>query len=266
MLEPRRAIPPEFNGAQRPSTGAVGDYRGIEVSEMNQQPASDAFVELADTLVDDFDVVEFLHTVTARCAEVLGVAAAGVLLTDQRGALQVVAASTEQTRLLELLQLQTNRGPCPECFHSGRPIAVPDLSAAADRWPRFVEEARAAGFSAVHAIPMRLRADVIGALNLFSRELGHLDQDTLRLAQALADVATIGLLQARAIRQSEILAEQLQTALNSRIVIEQAKGVIAERRSLDVDQALEVLRRGARDHNRRLSELARAVVDGFAIL
>jgi transcriptional regulator with GAF, ATPase, and Fis domain len=229
---------------------------------MNQLPVSDVFVELADTLVDDFDVVEFLHLVSARCADVLGVSAAGVLLADQRGDLRVVAASTEQTRLLELLQLQTNRGPCPECFHTGQPVDVPDLAAARDRWPQFVEQAEADGFCAVHAVPMRLRAEVIGALNLFSKRPGGLDQQTARLAQALADVATIGLLQARAIRHSEILAEQLQTALNSRIAIEQAKGVIAERRGLDMDDSFDLLRRAARDRNRRLSELARAVVDG----
>jgi GAF domain-containing protein len=226
----------------------------------------EAFVELADTLVDDFDVMDFLHQVTVRCAEVLGVAAAGVLLTDQRGALRVVAASTEKTRLLELLQLQTDQGPCPECFHTGRPIAVPDLSTAASRWPRFVVEAGEIGFTSVYALPMRLRTDVIGALNLFGKEPGALDEDTIRLAQALADVATIGLLQARAIRQRDTLAEQLQTALNSRIVIEQAKGVIAERRRVDMDESFTLLRGTARTTNRRLSELARAVVDGSEIL
>jgi GAF domain-containing protein len=229
---------------------------------MTDRLVAEAFVELADTLVDDFDVLDFLHQVTVRCAQVLGVAAAGVLLTDQRGALRVVAASTEQTRLLELLQLQTDQGPCPECFHTGRAIAVADLSAATDRWPRFVAEARQSGFASVHALPMRLRTDVIGALNLFGDRPGALDEDTIRLAQALADVATIGLLQARAIRQRETLAEQLQTALNSRIVIEQAKGVVAERRGVDMDQSFTLLRSGARATNRRLSELARAVVDG----
>jgi transcriptional regulator with GAF, ATPase, and Fis domain len=133
---------------------------------MNDRQVAAAFVELADTLVDDFDVVDFLHQVTVRCAEVLGVSAAGVLLTDQRGALRVVAASTERTRLLELLQTQTDQGPCPECFHTGRPVAVADLSAAtaASRWPRFVAEARQIGFVSVFALPMRLRTDVIGAL------------------------------------------------------------------------------------------------------
>ena len=189
---------------------------------MSERLVAEAFVELADTLVDDFDVMDFLHQVTVRCAQVLGVSAAGVLLADQRGALRVAAASTEQTRLLELLQLQTDQGPCPECFHTGRPIAVADLSAATNRWPRFTAEARRAGFASVHALPMRLRTDIIGALNLFGSRPGALDQDTLRLGQALADVATIGLLQARAIHHRETVAEQLQTALNSRIIIEQA--------------------------------------------
>jgi transcriptional regulator with GAF, ATPase, and Fis domain len=231
---------------------------------MSERQLAEAFVALADTLVDDFDVVDFLHELTVRCAQVLGVSAAGVLLTDQRGALRVVAASTEQTRLLELLQSQTNQGPCPECFHTGRPVAVADLStpAAMGRWPRFVVEARQIGFASVHALPMRLRTDVIGALNLFGTRPGALDEKTTRLAQALADVATIGLLQARAIRSREVLAEQLQTALNSRVVIEQAKGVIAEHHQVDVDRSFTLLRSTARTTNRRLSELARAVVDG----
>jgi len=233
---------------------------------MSERQLAEAFVALADTLVDDFDVVDFLHELTVRCAQVLDVSAAGVLLADQRGALRVVAASTEQTRLLELLQLQTDQGPCPECFHTGRPIAVADLSTATSRWPRFVAAARAAGFASVHAVPMRLRTDVIGALNLFGTRPGALDEATLRLGQALADVATIGLLQARAIRQRDTLAEQLQTALNSRIVIEQAKGVLAERRHVDMDQSFTLLRSTARTRNRRLSELARAVVEGSETL
>ena len=229
---------------------------------MNERLMTKVFVELADTLIDDFDVVDFLHELTVRSAELLGIAAAGVLLTDQRGALRVVAASTEQTRLLELLQSQTDQGPCVECFHTGRPVAVADLSTATQRWPRFVAEARQVGFASVHTVPMRLRTEVIGALNLFRTELGSLGEDTIRLAQALADIATIGLLQARAIRHRETLAEQLQTALNSRIVIEQAKGVIAERRHLDMDQSFTLLRGVARARNLRLSDLARAIVDG----
>jgi len=230
---------------------------------MTDRQLAEVFVEFADTLVDEFDVVDFLHQVTVRCAEVLQVSAAGVLLHDQRNALRVVAASTERTRMLELLQSQTDEGPCAECFHTGRPVSVPDL-AATRRWPRFESAARQAGFVSVHALPMRLRSDVIGALNLFNATTGALADDTLRLGQALADVATIGLLQARTIRHRETLAEQLQTALNSRIIIEQAKGVLAERRQIDMGEAFALLRGSARSGNRQLSELARAVVEGSA--
>jgi transcriptional regulator with GAF, ATPase, and Fis domain len=233
---------------------------------MDNRQLAEAFVELADTLVADFDVVDFLHQMTARCAEVLGVSAAGVLLTDQRGALKVVAASTERTRLLELLQLQSDQGPCTDCFHTGRRVVVADLSAEAGRWPRVAAEARQLGIASVHALPMRLRGDVIGTLSLFGSRPGALDAETLRLAQALADVATIGILQARSISHGEALAEQLQTALDSRILIEQAKGVIAERRRLDMDESFALLRGAARSGNRRLSELARAVVDGVEVL
>jgi transcriptional regulator with GAF, ATPase, and Fis domain len=233
---------------------------------MREQQLAGAFVELADTLVDDFDLIDFLSRLTARCVDLLDVSAAGLLLADQRGALQVVAASTERTRLLELLQLQTDQGPCPECFHTGQPVAVPELAVATDRWPAFVAEARQIGFASVYAAPMRLRTEVIGALNLFDIRPGPLPDDTIRLGQALADVATIGLLQARAITRRDTLTEQLQTALNSRVLIEQAKGVLAERRQLDMEQAFGLLRSTARDTNRRLSELARAVVDGTATL
>jgi transcriptional regulator with GAF, ATPase, and Fis domain len=229
---------------------------------MDERQLAEAFVEIADTLVDDFDLIEFLHRVTARCAEVLEVSAAGLLLTDQRGALRVVAASTEQTRLLELLELQTDEGPSAECFHNGRSVAVADLSGTSGRWPRFAAEALHIGFASTHALPMRLRTDVIGALNLFSTQQGALPAETIRLGQALADVATIALLQARAISHRDTVAEQLQTALNSRIIIEQAKGVIAERRRLDMDGSFTLLRSAARTSNRRLSEVARAVVDG----
>jgi transcriptional regulator with GAF, ATPase, and Fis domain len=228
---------------------------------MSEQQLAEAFVEMADTLVDDFDLIDFLHVLTDRCVRLLNVSAAGLLLTDQRGALQLVAASTEQTRLLELFQLQTDQGPCVECFRTGKPVEVVDLAAATARWPRFVQAAHRTGFAAVHALPMRLRTDVIGALNLFGTQPGALDPDTIRLGQALADVATIGILQARAIHQRDTLAEQLQTALNSRVIIEQAKGVIAERRQLDMDQSFTLLRSTARTTNRRLSDLARAVVD-----
>jgi GAF domain-containing protein len=222
---------------------------------------ADVFVEMADTLVDDFDVIDFLHVLTERCVQLLGISAAGLLLTDQRGTLQVVAASSERTRLLELFQLQTDQGPCVDCFHTGQPVSVPDLPSAG-LWPRFTAAAAEVGFAAVHAVPMRLRTEVIGALNFFDTNPGTLDDDKLRIGQALADVATIGLLQQRAIHRRDLVTEQLQTALNSRVLIEQAKGVLAERLHLDVAEAFAVLRNAARTHNRRLSELAQAIIDG----
>jgi GAF domain-containing protein len=229
---------------------------------MAEVQLADVFVEMADTLVDDFDVIDFLHGLTERCVQLLGVAAAGLLLTDQRATLQVVAASSERTRLLELFQLQTDQGPCVDCFRTGQPVSVVDLPSAG-RWPAFTAAAAEVGFAAVHAVPMRLRTDVIGALNLFDTAPGPLDEGKLRIGQALADVATIGLLQQRAIHRRDILTEQLETALRSRILIEQAKGVLAERLHLDMAEAFTLLRGNARSRNRRLSDLAQAVVDGI---
>ncbi len=231
------------------------------VNEMAEVQLADVFVEMADTLVDEFDVIDFLHVLTQRCVQLLGVSAAGLLLTDQQDTLQVVAASSERTRLLELFQLQTDQGPCVDCFRTGQPVSVADLTAAG-RWPGFAVAAAEVGFASVHALPMRLRTEVIGALNFFDTSRGPLDGDKVRIGQALADVATIGLLQQRAIHRRDVLTEQLQTALNSRVLIEQAKGVLAERLQLDMDKAFMVLRSEARNRNRRLSELAKAIVDG----
>jgi GAF domain-containing protein len=222
---------------------------------------SDVFVELADTLVDEFDLADFLHSLTERCVQMLGVAAAGLLVTDGRGALQLVAASTERTMLLELFQLQTDQGPCLDCFRAGEPVFVPDL-ATAGRWPQFAIAAAEVGFAAVHALPMRLRHEVVGALNLFDVEPGPVPADKLRIGQALADVATIGLLQQRAISRRDILTEQLQNALNSRVLIEQAKGVVAERFGVGMADAFAMLRGNARNRNMHLTTLAEAVLDG----
>ena len=234
---------------------------------MREHQLAAVFVEIADTLVDDFDVIEFMQLLADRSVSVVGVSAAGLLLTDQRGALRVIAASTEETKLLELFQLQSDQGPCLDCFHTGRPVVCADLSgASARRWPRFAAEARKTGFAAVHAVPMRLRDEVIGALNLFHTRPAALTEETLALAQALADVATIGLLQERVIRLGAVLAEQLQGALNSRVLIEQAKGMIAERQGTNVSDAFTLLRRTARQRNRRLSDFATDIVDGSARL
>jgi GAF domain-containing protein len=231
------------------------------MSEMAQTQLTDVFVEMADTLTADFDLIEFLHTLTERCVEFLDIAAAGLLLTDGQGNLQLMAASSEQSRLLELFQVQADQGPCLDCFRTGQPVSVADL-AADGRWPRFAVAAGEAGFAAVHAIPMRLRAEVIGALNFFDVRPGPVGSDKLRIGQALADVATIGLIQQRAIRDRDVLTEQLQTALNSRVLIEQAKGVLAERLGLDMADAFRLLRSSARNSNRSLSDLAHALVDG----
>jgi hypothetical protein len=228
---------------------------------MDSERLSATFVELADTLVADFDVLDFLHLLTTRCTELLDVTATGVLLADPVGDLRVMAASSEQVWLLELFQLQNDQGPCLDCYRSGQPVSVPNLSAAEARWPRFTPEARRRGFTAVVALPMRLRHDVIGAMNLFSSTPG-LDSADAQIAQALADVATIGILQHRAQRQADSVVTQLQTALDSRVLIEQAKGILAERLRMTMDEAFTTMRGSARAHHRHLSELAQAIVAG----
>jgi GAF domain-containing protein len=231
-------------------------------SSSREHALAETFVMLADTLVDDYDVVELLDRLVQACVELLGVTAAGLLLIDQEGGLAVVASSSEEMRLLEIFQLQQNEGPCLNCIQFGRPVTTPDLSAEKQRWPVFVEAALSAGFGTVAAMPLRLRETTIGGLNLFSapgRVLGEADQ---RVAQALADVATIGILQQRSAHRTSLLAEQLQSALNSRVAIEQAKGVLAERHGLGFDAAFAVLRAHARDHNLKLKDVAVGVVRG----
>jgi GAF domain-containing protein len=228
---------------------------------MDGELLSETFVELTDTLVADFDVINFLQILTDRSVRLLDVSAVGLLLADPRGELRLVAASSEAARVVELFQLQNDQGPCLDCFRSGQPVMAADLNVD-PRWPRFAAAATQAGFNAVQALPMRLRDQVIGALNLFRATPGTLDPEDIRVGQALADVATIGLLHERSMRRSDTLNEELQAALNSRVVIEQAKGKLAERLGLDMDQAFAVLRDHARSHNRRLSDLARAFVEG----
>jgi GAF domain-containing protein len=232
---------------------------------MDGQLLSDTFVELTDTMVADFDIIDFLHVLTTRSVELLDVSAAGLLLADPRGELRVVAASSEAARVLELFQLQSDQGPCLDCFRSGQPVGCADLSAD-PRWPQFADQAGRAGFSAVQALPMRLRDQVIGALNLFRGTVGAFDPEVVHVGQALADVATISLLHDRSMRRTDTLNEQLQTALNSRVVIEQAKGKLAERLGIDVNQAFTLLRDQARNRNQRLSDLARAFVDGTQVI
>lgn len=221
----------------------------------------EVFVELADTLVADFDIIDFLETLAERVVELLDVAACGLLLVDQSGTLSLVAASTEQTRMLELFQVQTAEGPCVDCFRTGLPVDVPDLTDAGTRWPTFAPAARQAGYRSVHALPMQLRSETIGALNLFSDKASTLSTDSRELGQAMANAATIAILHQRAVRHMELVADQLQAALNSRVVIEQAKGVLAERHGIDMDQAFAVLRAYARHHRAKLADVALAVVN-----
>jgi GAF domain-containing protein len=219
-------------------------------------------VELADTLVADFDVVELLTLLADRCVEVLGVGAAGLMLVAPEGDLRVMASSSETMRVLELFELQSQEGPCLDCYRSGQPVVNQDLATIDGRWPRFGPEALAAGFHSVHALPMRLRGSVIGALNLFDIEPGEMRPADVEAAQALADVATIAILQHRAAFEAQVLNEQLNHALNTRIVIEQAKGMVAEREGLDMEQAFSTLRGHARSHNLRLADVANAVIVG----
>ncbi|HXS63396.1 MAG TPA: GAF and ANTAR domain-containing protein [Streptosporangiaceae bacterium] len=229
-----------------------------------EERLAQTFVELADTLVSGFDLMEFLHLLTDRCVELLEVDAAGLLLADARGALQLVAASTEQARLAELFQIQNDEGPCLDCYRTGSPVIVGDLATgnAAAQWPRFASAAKKMGFAAVHAIPMRLREEIIGTLNLFGSAPNVLDQAVARAATALVDVATIGILQERAAREQELVSGQLQVALNSRVMIEQAKGIIAERLRITPDQAFITLRHYSRNNNLPLTQLARDVISG----
>jgi len=227
---------------------------------MDTDLLSDTFVDLADTMVADFDVLDFLHMLTDRTVRLLGASAAGVVLADPRGELRVAAASSEEVELLELFQLQNDQGPCLECFRTGRPVTATDLTGQARRWPRFAQAAMQGGFRTVEALPMRLRDQVIGALNLFRAEPNPFNPADLRIAQALADVATIGLLHERNVRRRETVAEQLQAALNSRVVIEQAKGKLAERLNIDMDRAFRMLRDYARSTNQHLTDVAREFV------
>ena len=222
---------------------------------------SQTFVELADTLVDEFDIIELLTVLVDRSVALLDAGAAGILLADHQGVLHVMAASTEQARLLELFQLQNQEGPCLDCFTSGQAVVNEDLSTS-NRWPRFEAEALAAGFRSVQALPLRLRDVTIGALNVFIDDRSVLSDADLVIAQALADAATIAILHDQAARESRVVTAQLQGALTSRVVIEQAKGMLAERAEVDMDEAFARLRRFARAHNRQLSTVSAELVEG----
>jgi GAF domain-containing protein len=231
------------------------------MNTVSAQKLAKVFVEIADTLVDEFDVLDYMHMLTDRVVELTDAAAAGMLLADQRGRLEFIAGSDENVRLVELFQLQNAEGPCLQAFNTGEPVINVNLGEAAARWPRFAPRAAAAGFQSVHAFPMRLRQQVIGALNVFGDAPGDdFEDDDVAIMQALADVGTIGLLQERTVTRSEALTEQLQGALTSRVIIEQAKGVVAQACGISVDEAFTAIRGYARRHNYRLTEVAQSIV------
>jgi len=238
----------------------------IQARNDREQLLADAFVGLADSLVDDYDVIEVLDRLVAYSVQLLAADAAGIMLVDSHGRLRVVASSSEESDWTEIMQIQADEGPCIDCVRTGRPVTITDLDTAAVRWPRFAAalHERTAGdhrrYRSVHALPLRLRREAIGAMNLFHTRPGPLPEADLRLGQALADVATIGILQERAIRRGEVLTEQLQNALNTRVIIEQAKGVLAQLGNVSMDVAFERLRRYARSHHILLGDTARHVV------
>lgn len=219
-------------------------------------------VELADTLVAGFDVVELMQHLVDEAVTLVDAAQAGLLLSDQRNGIRVVATTSESMQVIELFQVQSDDGPCLDCLRTGVPVLVPDLDEDAGRWPKFAAQAVEQGFRSVHALPMRLRSEVIGAMGLFHTQAGPLDAADLRAAQSLADMATIGILQQRTIIRGEVLAEQLQTALNSRVVIEQAKGVLAATAGIDVETAYTRLRGYCRPRNLGLTATATAIASG----
>ena len=225
-----------------------------------EQEIITAFVSLATSLADGDDVVELLTGLTSDCVRLLDVTAAGLLLADTNGVLHLVAASSEEATILELFQLQRAEGPCLDCFHTGEAVSVSDLSVQEQKWPQFTGAAKRAGYASVHAVPLRLRERVLGALNLFSAEVGPLGTADLELAQALAHVASVALVQEKAAADKDLIVSQLNTALTSRVVLEQAKGVLAQRGDLDMEEAFAALRGFARDHNERLTDVAAAIV------
>jgi GAF domain-containing protein len=232
------------------------------VGSGREQLLSEAFVGLADTLVDDYDIIDLLDRLVGYSVELLAADAAGIMLADAQGKLRVVASSQENAKVMELLQLQSDQGPCMECCRTGVAVSVPNVADVAMRWPVFVAAVADRGaYRSVHALPLRLRGEAIGAMNLFHGQPGALPEADLAVGQALADVATIGILSERAIRRSEVVTEQLQTALNHRVIIEQAKGVLAQHGNLTMAAAFDRLRRYARTHNARLSEVARQVIE-----
>jgi len=231
------------------------------MNDITQQRLLETFVKLADTLIDDYDVVDLLQFLVDTCRDVLDTTAAGILLADARGDLEVVASTSEASRLVEMMQLSAEEGPCIDSFRSGQRVSVPDIETSKDEWSQFRGSALAQGFRSMDALPLRLRDATIGTLNLLRSAPGAAPEESISAAQAFADVATIGILHERTLRESAILSEQLQAALNSRIIIEQAKGVVSHTRGVSIDEAFTLMREYARSHSMGLSIVAARLVD-----
>ncbi|MDQ6785145.1 MAG: GAF and ANTAR domain-containing protein [Actinomycetota bacterium] len=218
-------------------------------------------VQLTEALVDDFDLVDLLTMLSDRCVEILDVSAAGLMLVSADGGLRRMASSSDAMRILEVFEEESDEGPCPDCYRTGEPVINIDLAQVNGRWPRFAPKALDAGFHSVHALPMHVRGRTIGALNLFRTDEGQMGDADVVVAQALADVATISIVTQRAAAEAQGLNEQLQQALNSRIVIEQAKGIVAQSLGVDMEQAFLRLRAHARNSNLKLGDTAKSVID-----
>lgn len=222
----------------------------------------ETFVTLTDSLVDDYDVLDVLQTLVDRAVELFDAAAGAIHLRSGDGTLEVAASTSERSSFIGLLQLNAGEGPCITAITTGQLVTSEDVAALQKRWPRFAAASQERGYVGVHAIPLRLRSDIIGSLNLFRETEGALNGPDAQAAQALADVATISVLQQRTIQNATVAAEQLQHALDSRVAIEQAKGYLARAFDIDMDTAREILRRYARTNQQRLTDAASAVARG----
>ena len=226
----------------------------------------ETFVALADSLVDDFEVVDVLQRLVDDCISLFDAAAAGILLLSPSNQLEVIVSTSERSELVELMQLRVGAGPCVEAATTGEVVSVDDIDQIADRWPAFAADARASGFSSIHAIPLRLRDSTLGSLNLLRDEPGALNAADASAAQALADIATISILQQRLVEESELAQAQLQRALESRVVIEQAKGYLSQRQNIDMDEAFARIRNHARSTQARIGVVAADVIAGRLLL
>jgi GAF domain-containing protein len=220
-----------------------------------------AFAGLTDALVNEYDVTELLQRLVDHYVSLLDAAAAGLMLTDQRGSLRLAVATDERIEALELLQLRLAEGPCLDCFRQGRPVFGTDLAGDPGRWPRFVPAVLDAGYQAVHALPLRLDGYTLGGMNLFYADRSALSDDQAEVAQALANLATVGILQHHGTRRSTTLTQQLEIVLNARATIGQARGFLAETGDLGSEDALQALRGYARAHGLYLADVARGIVE-----